>query len=71
MLQEDLAGNAQNCDADEFDADEELVLDWKGLSAETGCPRCATQSSDAFILNACAHCLALLLHTGQRIFVRF
>ena len=32
MFQEDLSGNAQNCDADEFDADEELVLDWKGLS---------------------------------------
>ena len=39
----------------------------KGTCAETGCrwrcetrrPRFATQSSDAFILNACAHCLAL------------
>ena len=37
------------------------------LTSETGCrwrcetrrPRFATQSSDAFILNACAHCLAL------------
>ena len=42
-------------------------LGWNHQLAETGCrwrcetrrPRFATQSSDAFILNACAHCLAL------------